>query len=97
MNRLRQYQCPLCWHEETMIARHNKREPIRDHMMDICKMGFVPPYGGARGQQITRWDQGLYECAVCGARLNESDLHILLDAVGITDAAAQQPDGQGKS
>lgn len=82
-----QHQCPLCWHEETMIARRNEREPIRDHMLDICKMEFVPPYGGARGQQITRWDQGSYVCAVCGARLNERDLHILLDAVGLTDEA----------
>lgn len=80
-------QCPLCWHEETMIARHNEREPIRDHMLDICKMEFVPPYGGARGQQITRWDQGSYVCAVCGARINDRDLHILLDAVGLNDEA----------
>ena len=82
----KQYQCPLCWHEETMAARRNEREPIRDNM-GICTMEFMPPYGGPRGQQITRWDNGSYVCAVCGARLDDRDLHILLDAVGLTDVA----------
>ena len=80
----KQHQCPLCWHEETMIARRNGRDPFRDHLAE-CKMEFCPPYGGARGQQCTRWDNGSYVCAMCGARLDERDLYVMLDAVGLTD------------
>lgn len=39
------------------------------------------PYGGAKGQQVTRWDIGYYNCDACGAHLSERDVVILGDVI----------------
>jgi hypothetical protein len=69
--------CPACWHETTVRSRLDGYEPCHAdaHVMDWCS-----PYGGARGQQVTRWDGGAWSCRVCGLRLSPRDAGVLLDA-----------------
>jgi hypothetical protein len=69
--------CPACLHEETMRARFHEREPVHD---DMALMAWVPPYGGARGQQVTKWDGGGWVCQVCQLRLTPHEAGVLLDA-----------------
>ena len=69
--------CPACLHEETMRARRHDREPCYD---DVEVMHWHRPYGGARGQQVTRWDGGFWVCQICGLRLTNRDAGVLLDA-----------------
>lgn len=70
--------CPCCMHEDTMRARLAGREECHD---DPALMRWHPPCGGARGQQCTQWDQGWWECQMCGLRLPPHKAGILLDAV----------------
>ena len=79
--------CPTCYHEETFRAFQNGYEPCRD---EIQTMKWNPPFGGARGQQCTPWDNGGWSCDVCGTRLPPQCAMILIDAVlRVTD-----PDGE---
>ena len=74
---MRKTICPYCWHEETLRARLNKREPCRD---DAATMYWVKPYGGARGQQVTKWDGGHWKCKFCEIVLTAREAGIFLDA-----------------
>ena len=68
--------CPCCLHEQTFRARSSQQEPCYD---DLDLMHWHPPYGGIRGQVVTHWDQGWWQCA-CGLRLPPFKAGILLDA-----------------
>jgi len=70
--------CPVCWHEETMRARRLEQEPCRD---DVTMMHWCPPYRGPRGQQVTKWDMGCWECIDgCGLKVTAHEAGILLSA-----------------
>jgi len=71
--------CPVCWHRESMRVRRNGGD-ARD-MRPEEHMEWHRPYGGARGQQVTRWDCGHWRCCVCDASFTPDDAAILLDAV----------------
>lgn len=70
-------QCPVCLHDETMRARIHEREPMHD---DVALMRWRPPHGGARGQVVTRWDEGSWVCERCDLPLSPHDAGVLLDA-----------------
>jgi hypothetical protein len=78
MNKRKPIPCPVCHHRETMSAREQQREPIRSGN----RMYWRPPPGGYKGQQVTRWDDGTYECEVCGLALIPYDAEALADATG---------------
>jgi len=61
-----------------MIACRNRRETCHD---DTPQMRFSRPYGGARGQQVTRGDAGWWRCEVCDLSLTPNEAGVLLDAV----------------
>jgi hypothetical protein len=69
--------CPVCWNKETLRARLNEREPCRD---DPPQMTWHRPYGGPRGQIVTRWDGGWWACEQCEFRATAHDVGVLLDA-----------------
>lgn len=71
--------CPVCWHSKTMRCREYGGEP--QDTTPAEHMEWHPPYGGARGQQVTRWDDGAWGCPGCGLRLTRQDAVVLLDAV----------------
>lgn len=70
--------CPVCWHEETRRAIRLHREPVRD---DISNMRWQRPDGGPRGQIVTMWDGGCWQCEVCGISLPPRMAAVLVDAV----------------
>lgn len=70
--------CPICMHEETLRCRLRGDAPMHD---DPALMAWVPPYGGARGQQVTKWDGGAWVCRLCQTRLTAHEAGVLLDAV----------------
>jgi hypothetical protein len=74
---MRKIPCPYCWHEETLKARLNNREPCRD---DSSSMYWVKPYGGPRGQQVTKWDGGRWHCEICDISLTAREAGVFLDA-----------------
>jgi hypothetical protein len=80
MTRPNPIACPACMHTETMQAREHGREAsyIDD---DAAVMDWRPPFGGARGQQCSRWDDGSWLCRVCQLALSPHDAGVLLDAV----------------
>ena len=69
--------CPACMHERTAQGRIERFDVVHD---DPALMDWCPPYGGARGQQVSRWDGGAWACRVCGLRLSPRDAGVLLDA-----------------
>lgn len=69
--------CPCCLHEQTMRARVTGIEPCHD---DQALMRWNPPVGGARGQQVTEWDEGWWKCVICDLRLPPHKAGVLLDA-----------------
>lgn len=71
--------CPCCLHEETMRARlsGNADEAVHD---DPALMYWHPPYRGVRGQVCTEWDDGWWECQLCGLKLPPHKAGIFLDA-----------------
>jgi hypothetical protein len=71
--------CPICWHRETMRARLHGGDPSDTTPADHLE--WHRPFGGAKGQQITRWDMGSWRCPGCGAAFTPDDAAILLDAV----------------
>ena len=60
-----------------MRAQLNGHEPVHD---DVAPMRWRPPQGGARGQIVTRWDEGSWLCGRCDLALNPNDAGVLLDA-----------------
>lgn len=80
--------CPICWHAENRRARRNGGEPCHD---DADSLEWCPPYGGARGQQVTRWDYGAWVCWICEARFTENDAAMLIDAVLRADPGVDPP------
>lgn len=82
--------CPVCWHREAMRVRLHGGEPRDTEPQD--HMEWHRPYGGARGQQVTRGDLGFWRCPGCQVALTPDEAAILLDAVlrhgyGIGEAA----------
>lgn len=71
--------CPVCWHEETMRAARQER--LEHDLTDETLLLWQRPYGGARGQVVTRWDGGSWQCPTCGVVLIPHDAAVLLDAV----------------
>jgi len=71
--------CPVCWHEETMRAQREDREPA-DTTPEM-RLDWRPPIGGARGQQATRGDGGYWRCPGCGVVLTPREAAVLLDAI----------------
>ncbi len=70
--------CPVCWHEETFRAIRQEQEADHD---DPVLAYWCKPYGGARGQQVTVWDGGYWECGICRLRLPAFSMALLIDAV----------------
>jgi len=70
--------CPVCWHWEELRVRRNGGEPCHD---DPAVMRWNRPYGGARGQQVTRMDGGFWKCEICQVALTPHEAGVLLDAV----------------
>lgn len=64
-------------HRETVRARRNGGDPCYD---DACLMFWHRPHGGPRGQQISVWDSGWWECDTCKIRLHTEAAGLLLDA-----------------
>jgi hypothetical protein len=84
--------CPVCWHEETFRALKQHCEPVHD---DPQYMLWQRPYGGARGQVVTVWDEGRWNCPVCGVSLTPRMAAILLDAVlRVSDPNSDSFDGE---
>lgn len=50
---------------------------------------WARPYGGARGQVVTRWDGGTWHCPACDVALTPRDAAVLLDAVQARTAAGE--------
>lgn len=69
--------CPCCLHEDTIRARRAGREPCHD---DLALMLWNSPQECARAQVCTQWDQGWWECVICGLRLPPHKAGVLLDA-----------------
>lgn len=70
--------CPCCWHEETFRAIKQGQEIVHD---DPTLMNWKKPYGGPRGQIVTQWDNGWWQCEICQLRLPEHQAFLLIDAV----------------
>ncbi len=70
--------CPVCWHEETHRALRQGDEATHD---DPQMMFWNKPYGGARGQQCTPWDNGWWSCEYCQLRVTEPSAFLLIDSV----------------
>ena len=89
--------CPLCWQEEVMHCSRLPREP--GDFKEPEPLDWVRPYGGPKGQQVTRWDLGFWKCHECGAHFNERDLTILARVIfkpfpwGMTEADWQRLNG----
>ena len=71
--------CPVCWHEETMRAQREEREPA-DTTQEM-HLEWYPPLDGPRGQQVTRVDGGYWRCPACDVVLPPREAAVLLDAV----------------
>jgi len=85
--------CPSCWHLETFQARHVGREPCRD---DPTTLRWEKPYGGARGQTVTPWDNGGWSCETCGFRAPAEATFLLIDAVlHLSDPDCDSIDDEG--
>ena len=69
--------CPCCTHEPTMRARL-RNEPV--DIDEFILMRWHPPFGGPRTQVCTRWDEGWWECQVCGIKLTPHEAGVLVDA-----------------
>jgi len=70
--------CPICFHEETLESRIRGVEAAHD---DHVLMRWQRPHGGPRGQVVTRWDEGHWQCPDCDVRLTPRDAGVLVDAV----------------
>lgn len=71
--------CPICWHEETM--RDRKSGDLERDLRPEETLEWHRPYGGARGQVVTRWDGGSWRCPTCDVALTPRDAAVLFDAV----------------
>lgn len=70
--------CPVCVHDETMVARRNGYEASYD---DVPSMRWCPPYRGPQGQVFTRLGRGSWQCERCGFEATPHETGTLLDAV----------------
>lgn len=71
--------CPVCMHEETILARYHDREACYD-VTDEASIMRWRPRTGIGGAVVSRWDAGTWTCEVCGLTLTPHDASVLLDA-----------------
>jgi hypothetical protein len=84
--------CPVCWHEETFRAIRQHSEAVRD---DAPVMLWQRPYGGARAQIVTEWDEGHWRCERCNLALWPSAAFLMIDAVlRVSDPDSDSYDGE---